>query len=82
MTLTLQIKNADENLLKALKGVINLHPEAKLSVKKEDITANGYASSFEKEIINDLKEIDGLRRDGRLKIYASIKEAFIDEGII
>lgn len=35
MNLTLQISNADENLLKVSKGVINLHPKAKIKVKKE-----------------------------------------------
>lgn len=35
MNLTLQISNADENLLKALKSVINLHPQAKLKVKRK-----------------------------------------------
>lgn len=35
MNLILQISNADENLLKVLKGVINLHPQAKIKVKKE-----------------------------------------------
>ena len=35
MILNIQILNADENLLKVLKGVINLHPQAKIKVKKQ-----------------------------------------------
>lgn len=39
MNFILQVSNADENLLKTLKSVVNLHPQAKLRVKKgEDIT--------------------------------------------
>lgn len=42
MLLQLEITNADENLLKALKSVIKLYPNSKLKVKKEKLTVNGF----------------------------------------
>ncbi|MCH5322601.1 MAG: hypothetical protein J1E31_03350 [Helicobacter sp.] len=83
MNFILQISNADENLLKALKGVINLYPQAKLRVKRgEDITLNGYTKGFEKEILKDLKEIKKQRKNGTLKTYDSVEEAFKAERLI
>lgn len=83
MQLTLHITNADENLLKALKSVVHLHPQATLKVKKkEDITANGYTEEFEKEIVQDLRAIEEQRKNGTLKLYNSVEEAFRAEGII
>lgn len=83
MNFILQISNADENLLKALKGVINLYPQAKLRVKRgEDITLNGYTKGFEKEILKDLKEIKKQRKNGTLKTYNSVEEAFKAERLI
>ena len=83
MQLTLQISNADENLLKALKGVVNLYPQAKLKVKKEqDATSDNYTKEFEEEILQDLQEINRQRKAKTLKIYDSVKEAFKNEGLI
>lgn len=83
MNFILQISNADENLIKALKGVINLYPQAKLRVKRgEDITLNGYTKGFEKEILKDLKEIKKQRKNGTLKTYNSVEEAFKAERLI
>jgi len=42
MQATLQITNADENLIKALKGVIKLYPQAKVKVNKENDMELGY----------------------------------------
>lgn len=83
MQVTLHISNADENLLKALKGVVNLYPQAKLKIKKEqDATSNNYTKEFEGEILQDLQEIDRQRRAKTLKVYDSVKEAFKNEGLI
>lgn len=83
MQIILHITNADDNLLKALKGVINLYPQAKVKVKKEqDITANGYTQEFEEEILNDIKDIEKQRKLGTLKTYNSVEEAFKSEGLI
>ena len=83
MQITLQIANADDNLLKAIKSVINLHPHAKLKVtKSQDITANGYSKEFEAEILQDLEFIELQRKAGTLKTYNSVNEAFKSEGLI
>lgn len=83
MQITLQITNADENLLKALKGVINLYPHAKVKVKKkQDITINGYTKKFEAEVLQNLCEIEKEREAGTLKTYNSVEEAFKGEGLI
>lgn len=37
MVLQLEITNADENLLKALKGVVRLYPHSRLKVLREKI---------------------------------------------
>jgi len=42
MQATLQITNADENLIKALKGVIKLYPQAKVKVNKEKTDKEKY----------------------------------------
>ena len=78
-----KIINADDNLIKAVRSVVNLYPQAKLKVKKEkDLTINGYTKEFEAEIIREMEEIDKLRQQGKLKTYASVDEAFKAEGLI
>jgi len=42
MQATLQITNVDENLIKALKGVIKLYPQAKVKVNKEKTDKEKY----------------------------------------
>ena len=83
MEVTLKIINADDNLIKAVRSVVNLYPQAKLKVKKEkDLTINGYTKEFEAEIIREMEEIDKLRQQGKLKTHASVDEAFKAEGLI
>lgn len=83
MQVTLHITNADENLLKALKSVVSLYPQAKLKIAKEqDITANGYTQDFEQEILQDLQDIAKQRKKGTLKTYESVEEAFKSEGLL
>ncbi|RDU65783.1 hypothetical protein CQA53_05680 [Helicobacter didelphidarum] len=82
MQVTLKISNADEKLIKALKGVINLYPQAKLKVEKEELTENGYTPEFEAEVLEGIKEVEEQRKNGTLKTYKSVEEAFRAEGII
>lgn len=71
MQATLQISNADENLIKAIRGVVNLYPQAKLKVKKED-------ENYTKEFINSLeeceREFEEQRKNGTLKTYDNIND--------
>ena len=54
MEITLKIQNVDENLIKAIRSVINLHPQATLKVKKrKKLTLNGYTKEFEAKILQD-----------------------------
>lgn len=63
MEVTLRITNADDNLIKAVKSVVNLYPQSELKIKKEKkLTINGYTREFEIEIIQEAKEIDKLRK--------------------
>lgn len=78
MNITLEINNADEGLLRRLKEVINLYPQARLEVK----TINGFNIDFEKEILQDLENIATQKKLGNLKTYSSVKEAFTQEGLI
>lgn len=83
MQVTLRIKNANENLLKDLKNIVSLYPQATLQVTKEqDITDNGYTHEFEQEILQDLQNINNQRKKGILKTYKSVEEAFKGEGIL
>ncbi|TLD97397.1 hypothetical protein LS71_001200 [Helicobacter jaachi] len=76
MVLQLEITNADENLLKALKGVVRLYPQSKLKVKRQNskgqkLTVNGFTEEFEMELLRELEET---RRDyaaGKIKAYSA-----------
>ena len=75
MNLVLELKNGDEKLLKALKSIVNLHPKAKLRIKKkkekeEDIYTKEFIQSLEemeREFEEDLK-------NGTLKTYKNIND--------
>lgn len=74
MNFILQVSNADENLLKALRSVVNLHPQAKLRVKKEQKrTINGFTPEFEREILNELQETEEAYKKGEIKAL-SVKD--------
>lgn len=74
MNFILQISNGDENLLKILKSVISLHPQAKLRVKKEQKrTINGFTPEFEREILNELQETEESYKKGEIKAL-SVKD--------
>ncbi|EDP6858251.1 hypothetical protein GWF38_06690 [Campylobacter upsaliensis] len=77
MQISLVIENADEKLLKALKGAIALYPNAKLkSQKKQILTENGYSKEFEEKL---LKEAKDMQENPHLhKAYDNTKEMFED----
>lgn len=77
MQICLTIDNADDKLLKALKSVIKLYPNAKLKTqKKQKLTINGYTPEFEASI---LKEAEHMKKNPHLyKSYSSIDEMFKD----
>ena len=75
MNLVLELKNGDEKLLKALKSIVNLHPNAKLKIKKkENLTINGYTKEFEESVLEALREVEEERRKGTLKTYKNIND--------
>lgn len=71
MKATLHITNADENLLKAIKSVVNLYPQSKLRIKKnEEITQNGYTKAFESNLLKELKQTKMDYANGKIKAYS------------
>ena len=75
MNLVLELKNGDEKLLKALKSIVNLHPNAKLKIKKkENLTINGYTKEFEESVLEALREVEEEREKGTLKTYKNIND--------
>ena len=83
MNLVLELKNGDEKLLKVLKSIVNLHPKAKLRVKKKEEKEEGiYTKEFIKSLKQMEKEFKKDLRKGTLKTYNSVEEAFKAEGLI
>lgn len=77
MQISLVIENADEKLLKALKGVIALYPNAKLkSQKKQILTENGYSKEFEEKLLKEAKDMQ--ENPHLYKAYDNTKEMFED----
>lgn len=75
MQISLVIENADEKLLKALKGVIVLYPNAKLkSQKKQILTENGYSKEFEEKLLKEAKDMQ--ENPYLYKNYESVKKMF------
>ncbi|RDU62111.1 hypothetical protein CQA53_09515 [Helicobacter didelphidarum] len=74
MQVTLQISNADEKLIKALKSVISIHPQAKLKIEQEKLTENGYTPEFEAEILKEMKEHKKAIKKGIIKTYHSFED--------
>ena len=72
MIATMTIQNADNNLLNALKSVIKLYPQAKVSVKK---TQESY---FTEKDICDMENQAKLYNEGKAKL---ITKTFEELGI-
>lgn len=82
---TLSVENADEYFVEVVKALLKMRPNMKITLKEErenHLTINGYTKEFEREIIEDLQEIEKERKNGTLKTYKSVEEAFRQEGII
>ncbi|MCR5125472.1 MAG: hypothetical protein K6B43_09795 [Treponema sp.] len=69
MVATLTIQNADNNLLNALKSVIRLHPQARVSVKKTQ-----ERDFSDKENIRHLEELKRLDDEGKLHFVEKTME--------
>lgn len=68
MQITLQIANADDNLLKAIKSVINLHPHAKLKIKKSQEKPSN-------RLLEAIAEVEDMKQNPNFyKGYSSGKE--------
>ena len=72
MTATMTIQNADNNLLNALKSVIRLYPQARVSVKKSQ------ESHFSENDIQEMEEQARLFNEGKIKL---IPKSFEELGI-
>ena len=83
MNLVLELKNGDEKLLKVLKSIVNLHPKAKLRVKKKEEKEEGiYTKEFIQSLEEMEREFEEDLKNGTLKTYNSVEEAFKAEGLI
>lgn len=72
MTATMTIQNADNNLLNALKSVIKLYPQVRVSVKKS------HEAFFNKRDIQEMKNQLKLYEEGKVKL---ITKTFEELGI-
>ena len=72
MVATLTIQNADNNLLNALKSVIRLHPQARVSVKKTQ------ERDLSDKTVQEMKEQAKLYNEGKVKL---ITKTFEELGI-
>ncbi len=61
MTSTLVIQNSNKDLIAALKGVIKLHPQSKVSIK------NNNDDFYSEANIKHLEEMKRLADEGKLK---------------
>ncbi len=72
MTATVTIQNADNNLINALKSVIRLYPQARVSVKKSP------EPRFSEKDIQEMEEQAKLFEEGKIKL---IPKSFEELGI-
>ncbi|MCI7411358.1 hypothetical protein [Helicobacter bilis] len=87
--MTLVIKNVKQEFVKNFKDLASeIHADIEICESKQGIeseleyTENGYPKEFEKQILQDMQEVEMQRKNGTLKTYNSVKEAFESEGII
>ncbi len=85
--MTLIITNVKEEFVKNFKDLANeIHADVKICEQEIEnelqYTENGYTKEFEKQILQDIQEVEIQRKNGTLKTYDSVKEAFESEGII
>lgn len=87
--MTLVITNVKQEFVKSFKDLASkLHADVEVCESKQEIadkleyTENGYTKEFEKQILQDIQDVELQRKNGTLKTYNSVKEAFESEGII
>lgn len=87
--MTLVIKNVKQEFVKNFKDLASeIHADVEICESRQGIeseleyTENGYPKEFEKQILQDMQEAEMQRKNGTLKTYNSVKEAFESEGII
>ena len=87
--MTLVIKNVKQEFVKNFKDLASeIHADIEVCESRQGIeseleyTENGYTKEFEKQILQDMQEVEMQRKNGTLKTYNSVKEAFESEGII
>ncbi len=87
--MALIITNVKEKFVKNFKDLANeIHANVEICKSRQGIeseleyTENGYTKEFEKQILQDMQEIEMQRKNGTLKTYNNVKEAFESEGII
>ncbi len=87
--MTLVIKNVKQEFVKNFKDLASeIHADIEICESRQGIeseleyTENGYPKEFEKQILQDMQEAEMQRKNGTLKTYNSVKEAFESEGII
>ena len=68
MTATMTIQNADNTLLNALKSVIKLYPQARVSVKKSQ------DSYYSEKDIQEMETQAQLYKDGKAKLVTKTFE--------
>lgn len=87
--MTLVITNVKQEFVKSFKDLASeIHAEVEICESRNEVaseleyTENGYTKEFEKQILQDIQEVEIKRKNGTLKTYNSVKEAFESEGII
>lgn len=87
--MTLVISNVKQEFVENFKDLASkIHADVEICENKQDkeneleYTANGYTKKFESKILQDIQDIKTQRKNGTLKTYKSVKEAFESEGII
>ena len=75
MNLVLELKNVDEKLLKVLKNIVSLYPNAKLRVKKkEEKEEDIYTKEFIQSLEEMEREFEEDLKNGTLKTYKNIND--------
>lgn len=72
MTASFTIKNANDELIQAIKHVIKLSSNATYKLKKID--ESGYSDTFAKKVKKESKELDEQIANGTAKRFKSMAE--------
>ncbi len=72
MNATIELTNIDDAFLRALRGLFEIRPDVGFEIKKD------VKSSYEDEILKELKETKEAYKKGEIKAYYSAKELMED----